>query len=292
MGIIDIKRRIKSVQSTRKVTKAMQMVSAAKMKKAQSLAVSSRTYAEAAWGLIQNIANTGSFENPLVKTYPRAKKIGVIILTTNRGLVGSLNTNVLTQLRILSESLGETIAEIITYGKKGNQTLSRMKKTIIADFLKEDKTISAEEIYPIAQMISQMYASGEYKKVYIVYNQFISTLVQKPYAKQIFPFREALRKDLTEDTDELAITDTEYIYEPDPKIVLEHLLPRIIESQIYEAILESNASEHSARMVMMKNATESAGDLISDLTLTYNGLRQGKITTELSEITAGRIALE
>lgn len=292
MGIIDIKRRIKSVQSTRKVTKAMQMVSAAKMKKAQSLAVSSRTYAEAAWGLIQNIANTGSFENPLVKTYPRAKKIGVIILTTNRGLVGSLNTNVLTQLRILSESLGETIAEIITYGKKGNQTLSRMKKTIIADFLKEDKTISAEEIYPIAQMISQMYASGEYKKVYIVYNQFISTLVQKPYAKQIFPFREALRKDLAEDTDELAITDTEYIYEPDPKIVLEHLLPRIIESQIYEAILESNASEHSARMVMMKNATESAGDLISDLTLTYNGLRQGKITTELSEITAGRIALE
>jgi F-type H+-transporting ATPase subunit gamma len=195
MGIIDIKRRIKSVQSTRKVTKAMQMVSAAKMKKAQSLAVSSRTYAEAAWGLIQNIANTGSFENPLVKTYPRAKKIGIIILTTNRGLVGSLNTNVLTQLRILSESLGETIAEIITYGKKGNQTLSRMKKTIIADFLKEDKTISAEEIYPIAQMISQMYASGEYKKVYIVYNQFISTLVQKPYAKQIFPFREALRKD-------------------------------------------------------------------------------------------------
>lgn len=292
MGIIDIKRRIKSVQSTRKVTKAMQMVSAAKMKKAQSLALSSRTYAEAAWALIQNIANTGSFENPLLKTYPRAKKTGVIVLTSNRGLVGSLNTNVLIQLKKLSDSLGETIAEIITYGKKGNQTLSRMRKTIIADFLKEDKTIQAEEIYPIAQMVAQMYASGEYKKVYIVYNQFISTLVQKPQAKQIFPFREALRKDLTEDTDELSNTDTEYIYEPDPKIVLEHLLPRIVESQIYEAILESNASEHSARMVMMKNATESAGDLISDLTLTYNGLRQGKITTELSEITAGRIALE
>jgi len=292
MGIIDIKRRIKSVQSTRKVTKAMQMVSAAKMKKAQSLALSSRTYAEAAWALIQNIANTGSFENPLLKTYPGAKKTGVIVLTSNRGLVGSLNTNVLIQLKKLSDSLGETIAEIITYGKKGNQTLSRMRKTIIADFLKEDKTIQAEEIYPIAQMVAQMYASGEYKKVYIVYNQFISTLVQKPQAKQIFPFREALRKDLTEDTDELSNTDTEYIYEPDPKVVLEHLLPRIIESQIYEAILESNASEHSARMVMMKNATESAGDLISDLTLTYNGLRQGKITTELSEITAGRIALE
>lgn len=292
MGIIDIKRRIKSVQSTRKVTKAMQMVSAAKMKKAQSLALSSRTYAETAWALIQNIANTGSFENPLLKTYPRAKKTGVIVLTSNRGLVGSLNTNVLIQLKKLSDSLGETIAEIITYGKKGNQTLSRMKKSIIADFLKEDKTIQAEEIYPIAQMVAQMYASGQYKKVYIVYNQFISTLVQKPQAKQIFPFREALRKDLTEDTDELSTTDTEYIYEPDPKVVLEHLLPRIIESQIYEAILESNASEHSARMVMMKNATESAGDLISDLTLTYNGLRQGKITTELSEITAGRIALE
>lgn len=292
-GIKELKTRIKSIGSTRKITKAMQMVSAAKMRKAQTMALASRTYAEAAWGLIQNIANTGSFNHPLIKNYLEAKKIGVIVISSNKGLVGSLNTNLFT---LVKKQLGgenvELVSELITYGKKSSQTISRFGMKIIADFPKQEKTLKAEDIYPIAQMITQIYSSGEYNKIYLAYNEFVSTLSQKPKFKQILPFSEKLTLDLTSEEDELEKNQPDYVFEPTPEKVLEHLLPRIIESQIYEAILESDASEHSARMVMMKNATEAAGDLITDLTLTYNQLRQNKITTELSEITAGRIALE
>lgn len=270
----------------------MQMVSAAKMKRAQTMALNNRTYAELAWNLIQNISRTGAFYHPLINVHPSAPKIGIIYLSSNKGLVGGLNTNLLTTLKNLEKTEPEIIAEIITYGKKGNFTLSLLKRNVIADFPKLDRTISAEEIYPIAQMIGEMYSSGKYRKIYIIYNQFISTLSQKPVLKQLLPFSESITEVLAEEDFDPLPTDVQYIFEPDPKDVLEHLLPRILESQIYEAILESDASEHSARMVMMKNATESAGDLVADLTLTYNQLRQNKITTELAEITAGKIALE
>ena len=291
-GLRDIKRRIRSVQSTRKITRAMQMISAAKMKRAQTMAVNNRTYAELAWNLVQNIARTGSYNHPLIYAHPKGSKIGIVLLSSNKGMVGGLNTNLLGALKKIEQQEAETIAEIITYGKKGNTAVSILKKQVIADFPKLDRTIAAEEIYPISQMVGEMYVSGQYRKIYILYNQFVSTLSQKPVAKQILPFSESIRQELLGEYDEPLPTDVSYTFEPDPKDVLEHLLPRILESQIYEAILESDASEHSARMVMMKNATEAAGDLISDLTLTYNQLRQNKITTELAEITAGKIALE
>lgn len=291
-GIKELKTHIKSIGSTRKITRAMQMVSAAKMKKAQDLALSSRSYAEAAWALIKNISHLGAVDHPLTRVYPKAQKIGIILLTTNRGLVGSLNTNLIAKLKYLIGENAEIITEIITYGKKGSQSVSKIGQNLIADFPKLDKTIVAEEILPISQMVGQMYESGSYREIHIVFNQFISTLNQKPVIKKILPFAESIKAEMENPDDESFLNDTDFIFEPSPKTVLEHLLPRIIESQIYEAILESDASEHSARMVMMKNATEAAGDLISDLTLTFNQLRQGKITTELAEITAGRIALE
>ncbi len=300
-GIKELKTRIKSIQSTRKITRAMQMVSAAKMRKAQNAAISSRTYAEAAWELISNIANKGQFNHPLILTYPQAKKNGIILITTNRGMVGSLNINLLNKLKsieplsITQEKAfvtAEIYTEIITYGKKGSQTVARLGKKIVADFPKPEKTLTAEDVYPIAQMVAEMYISGQYKNIYLVYNHFVSTLIQKPTIKRLLPFAETLRADFDNTEDVSEVGGTEYVFEPSIEKVLEHLLPRIIEGQIYETILESNASEHSARMVMMKNATEAAGDLISDYTLTYNQLRQNKITTELAEITAGRIALE
>jgi F-type H+-transporting ATPase subunit gamma len=292
-GIKELKTRIKSISGTRKVTRAMQMVSAAKMRKAQNFALQSRTYAEEAWKLITNISNTGSFNHPLILNYNEAKKIGIILITSNRGMVGSLNTNLINKLKeIEPKTETDILCEIITYGKKGSQTTARMGKKIVADFPKLEKTLSAEDVYPIVSMIAQMYGSAEYKKIYLVYNQFVSTLSQVPVAKQLLPFSEKLTKDFLSDEDEPEVGETDFLFEPSPQTVLEHLLPRILESQIYEAILESDASEHSARMVMMKNATEAAGDLIADYTLTYNQLRQGKITTELAEITAGKIALE
>jgi F-type H+-transporting ATPase subunit gamma len=160
-----------------------------------------------------------------------------------------------------------------------------LRKNIIADFPKIDTQIPIENIYPIAKLLTEKYKSGEYKKIVLVYNYFVSTLAQKPKATQLLPFVPEVK---TEEESQ----PIEYVFEPSPKEVLNHLIPRIIESQIYQAVLESDASEHSARMVMMKNATDAAGDLINDLTLTFNQLRQNKITTELSEITAGKIALE
>ncbi len=159
----------------------------------------------------------------------------------------------------------------------------RTKRNIIADFQKHDATQLVKDIYPVIKAITDAYESGQYHKIVVVYNHFVSTLQQQATIKQMLPFAEAAQQ---------TSKDGAVLFEPGKEEVIQSLLPRILESQLYQAILESDASEHSARMVMMKNATEAAGDLIDDLTLTFNQLRQNKITTELSEITAGKIALE
>ncbi|MBL8030047.1 MAG: ATP synthase F1 subunit gamma [Candidatus Doudnabacteria bacterium] len=292
-GIKELKIRIKSIRGTRKITRAMQMVSAAKMKRAQNATVSSRSYSEMAWEIIKNLSRKGAFSHPLIKAYPDAQKVGVILISSNKGLVGSLNANLIYSLKqVVAEADTSKIIDLITYGKKGQILAGRLGKNINADFQKIEKGPKIEDIYPISQYISDAYAKGEYSKFYLIYNFFNSTLSQKPVLKQLLPFSDDLLKQL-EDPDNLPTSnDIDYVFEPDVNQVLEHLVPRILESQIYQAVLEAEASEHSARMIMMKNATEAAGDLISDLTLTFNQLRQNKITTELAEITSGKIALE
>ena len=309
-GIKELKTRIKSIGSTRKITRAMQMVSAAKMRKAQAAALNSRTYSELAWELIHNLSQKITSENPLLKTYPDAKKTGIVIISTNKGLVGGFNANLMAKLKeVDTTDMSDTynksyqpLAELLIMGRKAKDFAVRFNKPMMADFPKNEGWVSIENIYPLAKMVSDIYSTGQYKQIVIIYNQFVSTLVQKATIKQLLPFTDSVIARSASDeaissndkitSSALAITATEYLFEPSPELVLNNLLPRIIESQIYQAVLESDASEHSARMVMMKNATEAAGDLIADYTLTYNQLRQNKITTELSEITAGRIALE
>ncbi len=293
-GLIDIKRRIKSVQSMRKITRAMQMVSAAKMRKAQDATLKSRTYASLAWELILNLSMSEQVSSALLSTHPKAKKVLVVVLSSNMGLVGSLNSNLMNTASKLLTTNYSLPTDFITYGRKGREFVVRSHKEVLADFEKHDRVISTKDIYPISEMVIDLYQSGGYQKVLIVYNHFVSTISQKPTVKQLLPFAKSIIESAQSKKDEesLDYKPADYLFEPDPKIVLRHLLPRIIESQIYQTILESEASEQSARMVMMKNATEAAGDLISDLTLTFNKLRQNKITTELAEITAGKIALE
>jgi len=323
-GIKELKNRIKSVKSTRKITRAMQMVSASKMRKAQVAAMQSRKYSEIALQLIGNLKSSlpgGQDEDnateadstedeeiktnllytdrellaksktremmPLLVSYPQATKTGVIIISTNKGLVGSLNTNLLNKLKTIDDP--EVITELFVMGKKAQEHMSRLKKNMIADFPKNDTWVPIESIYPVAKMVTELYKTGEYKQILIVYNHFVSTLVQKATIKQLLPFE--ITKEVKAGA-QAVDESSDYIFEPSPDSIITHLIPRIIESQIYQAVLESDASEHSARMIMMKNATEAAGDLISDYTLTYNQLRQNKITTELAEITAGKIALE
>ena len=285
-GLRDIRRRIKSIQGTRKITRAMQLVSAAKMRKSQNAVLASRSYASVAQSLAGKVADLPNVRAELFRTYPKAQKAAVLMLSTNRGLVGSLNTNLFSQLKKLEADEAGAKLEFITYGKKVRQTARRLDKKVIADFEKSDRAVSVRDVYPITKLVTSLYKSGEYKKVFIIYNHFYSTLSQKSTVSQILPFKDDL---IT--TDEAEDFESDY-FEPSPAYVLGNLLPRIVESRIYQDILESNASEHSARMVMMKNATDAAGDLISDLTLTYNQLRQAKITTELAEITSGKIALE
>ncbi|MCL5008850.1 MAG: ATP synthase F1 subunit gamma [Patescibacteria group bacterium] len=292
-GMRDIKRRIKSVQGTRKITRAMQLVSAAKMRKAQYQAASSRPYSSLAWELINNLTRQLEIDMPLLRTHRHAKKVGVLLISTNRGFVGSLNVNLVGKLKELEKN-PELICELIVHGQQAKTLTARMGKVIGADFPKLDKTAAIEDIYPIAKYLADLYQTNHYRKIYIVYNHFYSTISQKPEIVQLLPFNPEVVKQ-SKEKQEVVISKKygyNYQFEPDPEKVLEHLLPRIIESQIYQAVLESDASEHSARMIMMKNATDAAGDLIDDLTLSYNQLRQNKITTELAEITAGKIALE
>ena len=285
----ELTRRIKSIKSTRKITRAMQMVSAAKMRKAQNATLASRNYAQLAADLIASMGSVDGFHSPLLEMHPNTKKIGVLLITTNRGLVGGFNTNLMSKLREI-DSNTELLSELIVMGRKGTESIVRSNRKLIAQFPKHDSTEQAKDVYPIIKLLTDAYASGKYSKIVVVYNHFVSTLVQQPTAKTLLPFKlEIPEGDTTEKTKP---STADIIFEPTKEGVLNHLLPRIMESQVYQAILESDASEHSARMVMMKNATEAAGDLIDDLTLTFNQLRQNKITTELSEITAGRIALE
>ncbi len=289
-GIKELKTRIKSIGSTRKITRAMQMVSAAKMRKSQNAALNSRTYSDMAWNLISGLAHKIHLENPLFKTYPDAEKTALVIISTNKGYVGSLNTNLLAKAEQTQQANPELIAELYVLGRKARDHAVRFNKNLKADFPKSDAVISVDNIYPLAKTITDLYKTGEYKFISVAYNHFVSTVSQKATVKQLLPFTESFIKDshLVEQQQ----LGAEYLFEPDPHIVLDRLLPRILESQIYQAVLESDASEHSARMISMKNATEAADDLISDYTLTYNQLRQNKITTELAEITAGKIALE
>lgn len=274
----------------------MQMVSASKMRKAQQATLASRTYSELAWSLIrslgvspEHLSSFGQDEQPdippLLAAHPNAKKVLVVVISTNRGQVGSFNVNLFVKLRALEEEIGTEHIDYAIMGRKALDLASRLGRSIVGDFTKLDTLPTTAHIIPLAQWFCKEFASGTYREVYVVYNHFISTLSQQVRVQQVLPL-------VPVKPEEGAAQTIEHEYEPSPKEVLKALLPRIVESQLYQALLESDASEHSARMVMMKNATENAGDLIGDLTLTFNQLRQNKITTELSEITAGKIALE
>ena len=264
----------------------MQMVSAAKMRRAQMAVASSRTYAGLAWDMVSNLADKVDPKyHALLRQNPEGK-VGIVLISTNKGLVGGFNSNLVsfTKKYIQENNLNaEVMADFIVMGRRGRDAMLRGKQHIVAEFTKYDRAAKPEEILPIAKLISDDYLSGQYSKIVVIYTKFVSTISQKPAVKQLLPLKD-------ESTGEKAGYD--YLFEPSPEVVLDHLLPRIIESQLYQAVLESDASEHSARMIMMKNATDSASELIDDLTLTYNQLRQASITRELAEITAGKIALE
>src|SRR3989344_9027654 len=256
----DIKRRIKSIGSTKKVTKAMELVSAAKMRKAIASVLSTRSYSRLAWELLKRLAQrTNSKYHALLKKRPNLKKIGLVLITSNRGLCGSFNYQIINRAHDFIKSQKREIgleADLVIMGKRGKDVMYKQGHNIIAEFSKLDITTAIEEIRPLAKLLIDDYLSGKYDKVMIAYTDFISTLAQKPRLMQLLPlvrFNEdkylgqAKEEKSTTVEKQESLLKFEYLFEPNPEKVLDELLPRMLEMQIYQAILESDASEHSAR---------------------------------------------
>lgn len=299
----EIRRRIKSIKSTRQITKAMEMVSAAKMRKAQAQALATRTYSNLVWQLVQNLAGQTHPElHRLLRRPLEVKKVGVILMTSNRGLIGGFNNNIINTALKLEYNSAEM--EFVTLGKKGRDAVRKRGKTLAAEFEKKETVGSVFDIAGLSKLIVEDFVTGKHDRVVLVFMNFVSTLVQEPVVREILPLTPSHSPPILRTGGETSFAfspppkgkgerqeGVEYLFEPNPDQVLETLLPRLVEMQLYQALLETNASEHSARMVAMRNATDAAGDLIDDLTLEYNKIRQASITREISEIVAGKLAL-
>ncbi|MEI7819782.1 MAG: ATP synthase F1 subunit gamma [Verrucomicrobiota bacterium] len=284
----DIRRRIKSVKNTSQITKAMQMVAASKMRKAQMRALSGRPYAEELAKILAALGKAGGSDelHPLLQERKEVKRELVIVISTDKGLCGALNTNLLRELNRFDAAKTTFVA----VGRKGAQYLGRLKRDLAAEFeLKEAFTFL--ECKQASKFAIEKFLSGEVDKVTVAYTDFKSTLRQEPTLKVILPVQNFDIDDLHGQKTEVAASSTEYLFEPSAGGVLEHLVPHYVHFAVYQMVLESRASEHSARMVAMKNATDNAKQLIKDLTLEYNKIRQAGITTELLEITTAQMAL-
>jgi len=280
-----INRRIRSVQSTAKTTRAMSLVAGSKMRRAQQMALAQRPYAEQLhWLLadvvesIQSKAGEGEALHPLLDRR-EIKNHGLILLTPDRGLCGGLNTNL---LRVGGSFVtSHPNVKFIGVGRKGNDFFRRLTVERLGEFSRLGDYPSYDDILPIARLVTDAYISGEVDSVSIVYPNFINTVLQRPATMELLPVT------LPEHAEIQQIKDVEYIYEPSAEAVLETLMPRYVEVEIYRAVLELAASEQSARMVAMRNATDAAQELIGSLTLLRNKVRQEQITKELLDITGG-----
>jgi F-type H+-transporting ATPase subunit gamma len=274
-----IRRRIRSIKSTAKITKAMEMIAASKMRQAQLRVLAARPYADKMRTVLANLAAQPKAEDevhPLLQQR-EVKHIAVIHITADRGLCGGLNANVnrRTTSFILEHKVPVTI---IAVGRRGRDFMSRYGRDMRAEFTQLGDQPSLLDTTPISRVVIDDYANGLIDEVYLAYTQFVSTVTQRPILWKLLPIEPA-KIELKE--------NIEYIYEPSPRAVLESLLPRYMEMQVYHAILESIASEQSARMVAMRNATDNANEMIQDLTLVYNKARQELITKELLDIAGG-----
>lgn len=296
-GTKEIKRRIKSVKNTKKITKAMELVAASKMKRAVSSTLASRLYAEYSWEILTSIAKSlEETTNPLFLER-EVKNILLVLITSNRGLCGAYNAQAIKRSLIYFKN-ENTNVDILTIGKKGDTAMRRIGKNIIASFVELPDHITLRDILPISKMLIDEYTKGTYDKVVVDYTDFVSALTQKANLRQIIPVRkESLREfieSVGDNIDNILEQKKEkinYLFEGDKDKLLGSLAEKLTRMQIYQMLLESNASEQSSRMVAMKNANEASGEMIDDLTLVFNKARQANITREISEISAGMASM-
>lgn len=292
----ELRRRIKSVKNTSQITKAMQMVAATKMRRAQNQALGGRSYNQNLnEALIKILPRIETLSHPLLVAN-ESKSVGVILLTTDKGLCGALNSNIFRATYNFTKE--KTNLQFYTIGKKGRGFVVKTGKELKADFENSD-VVTFRQAKQITKMLIDLYLKKELGEVYLIYADFVSSLRQEPRVVRLLPIDKAnlkaLETSLTDSQKTVKVKDditSEFLIEPDPIVLLGELLIHYLEIEVYQALLETKASEHSARMVAMKNATDNAKELVGDLQLTYNQTRQDNITRELLEITSASLAME
>ena len=288
----DIRGRIGSVRNIAQITRAMEMVAASRMKRAQDAIIAARPYSDELRAALSRVAAVvGEEIDPLLARRP-VRRVALIMITTDRGLAGSLNANAIrTSLRWVQDRIasrngdGPVEIEAITIGRKGRDGLRRAGVPIAAHFSQLGDRPAFTDVTPIARLVTQDFLEEKYDEIHVAYSTFISTLTQRPEITQLLPIQQP------EQAEGKAAANDEYIFEPSPAAVLSRLLPHFVAIDLYRAVLENQASEQSARMIAMRNSTDNAHELIEDLTLVYNKTRQATITREMIEIASGAEAL-
>jgi F-type H+-transporting ATPase subunit gamma len=277
----EIRRRINSARNIKQITRAMQFVAASKLRRAQEATLAARPYRDKLDEVIADLATVLSGEDhPLLAGHDLsgAHNRLIVIITSDRGLAGALNTNT---IRFVAREITDHPGELktVTVGRKGRDAMRRARVPIAAHFEGFGDRPAFADVLPLARLITDDYVAGTYDRIDVVYSRFVSTLAQKPVIDQLLPVEPA--------EDATGIPGNQFLFEPNPADFLRALLPRYVATRLYQAVLESKASEESSRMVAMKNATENAQELIEDLTLSYNKVRQANITREMVEIASG-----
>ena len=289
-GSKEIRMKIKSVQNTRKITKAMEMVAASKMRKAQERMRASRPYGEKIRNVASHMAHAHpEYQHPFLVRRESVRNIGIVVVTSDKGLCGGLNTNVLRMLVHSMKQWEEQGAKVqaVAIGGKGLGFLQRIGVPLVAHVTHMGDTPHLEKLVGPVKVMLDLYAEGRIDAVYLAYNRFVNTMKQEPMVEPLLP----LPKTRLEGEGQAASQAWDYIYEPDPRAVVDELLLRYVEALVYQAVAENIASEQSARMVAMKAASDNAGNVIDELQLIYNKSRQAAITKELSEIVGGAAAV-
>ena len=274
----EIRRRIAAVKNIKQITRAMQFVAASKLKRAQDATLSARPYSQKIDEVLADLATVlGGDEHPLLAKREGGKRL-VVLITSDRGLAGPFNTNT---IRFAAQAITEHKGDlaVVTVGRKGRDAMRRARVPMEAHFEGFGDRPTFADVLPLARLITDDYLAETYSRVDIVFSQFVSTLTQRPALDTLLPIEPS------EDTE--GIPGNQFIFEPSPAAVLERLVPRYIATRLFQAVLESKASEESSRMVAMRNATDNAEDLIEDYTLAYNKVRQANITREMIEIASG-----
>lgn len=295
----EIQKRIRSVKNIAQITRALEAVAASRVRRAQARVFASRPFAEKAWEILLNVQSAGRrgpVLHPLLEERSEIKNIMVVLITSDRGLKGAFNTNIIRVANRFSERMGKPV-QFVTIGKKGRDSLVRAGRNVVAEFTGIPAEPSISDIAPATRLAIDAFLSGEVDDVYIAYTDFINTLTQRPVVLGWLPLiphniQDSVAAEFVKAVPAVSSNVSAYDYEPSPEAILQEIVPRFTELQLYQALLESQASEYSAQMVAMRNASDNASHLVGDLTLEYNKARQAAITAEILDIVGGTEALQ